>query len=119
VAARLHDGPATAIYLLSACHLSVDPVPSLDAVIVRSTKCFHPDDPQKDHTVFLVSSTPPLRNDLNQMVLHRPVELAGVLGNIARSGQPDTTVWAESAAIACRKVFGVVPQSSARHVVYI
>jgi hypothetical protein len=36
----------------------------------------------KVHTVFLVSSTPPLRNDLNQMVLHRPVETAPLIGNL-------------------------------------
>jgi hypothetical protein len=31
--------------------------------------------------VFLLSLTPPLRNDLNQMVLHRPVETARLFGN--------------------------------------
>src|SRR6204780_2805075 len=36
---------------------------------------------QKDHSVFLVSPTPPPKtNDLYQMVLHPPVELAGVIG---------------------------------------
>jgi hypothetical protein len=36
-----------------------------------------PSAPQKDHTAFLVSSTPPP----NQIVLHRPVETAPVFGN--------------------------------------
>jgi hypothetical protein len=41
-----------------------------------------PSAPQKAHTVSLVSSTPPLRNDLNQMMLHPPVETAGTLGAV-------------------------------------
>jgi hypothetical protein len=49
--------------------------PSNDAIC-------RPSAPQKDHTVFLVSSTPPLRNDLNQMVLHRPVETAPFSGKL-------------------------------------
>lgn len=47
-----------------------------------------PSAPQKAHTVFLVSSTPPLRNDLNQMVLHRPVEIAPYCGNPIRRMTP-------------------------------
>src|SRR6202000_3209858 len=40
---------------------------------------------QKDHTVFLVSSTPPLKtNDLYQMMLHPPDELARPFGNMVR-----------------------------------
>jgi hypothetical protein len=41
-----------------------------------------PSAPQRAHTVFLVSSTPPP----NQIVLHRPVETAGVFGNFVCPG---------------------------------
>ena len=40
----------------------------------------HASAPQQDHAVLLVSYTTPLRNDLNQMVLHRPVETATFRG---------------------------------------
>src|SRR5271168_3328158 len=54
--------------------------PSSDAICRSSA-------PQKVHTVFLVSSAPPLkRTDFYQMVLHRPVEPAPVFSKFKLLG---------------------------------